>query len=305
MRHIESLVKQLAGFNVPVLLAGETGVGKEVVARQIHAQSRRAAKPFMKLNCAALPSELVESELFGYQRGAFTGAFRDTPGKFEQAQGGTILLDEIGDMDVRLQAKLLQVLQDGEFQRLGSGETVKVDVRVMAATHRDLRKAIRDGEFREDLFYRLNIMSLEIPPLRERKDEIPWLADYFVRKHAERGNPVPEITPRLREALTGHDWPGNVRELENMMRKYLVLQRDDLLIEELMALAPVQAAETAQTKSVFNSAKRQAGLETALSALEATRWNRKEAAKLLKMDYKTFLYHVKKLGIEGKRSSQN
>ena len=305
MRHIESLVKQLAGFNVPVLLAGETGVGKEVVARQIHAQSRRAAKPFMKLNCAALPSELVESELFGYQRGAFTGAFRDTPGKFEQAQGGTILLDEIGDMDVRLQAKLLQVLQDGEFQRLGSGETVKVDVRVMAATHRDLRKAIRDGEFREDLFYRLNIMSLEIPPLRERKDEIPWLADYFVRKHAERGNPVPEITPRLREALTGHDWPGNVRELENMMRKYLVLQRDDLLIEELKALAPVLAAETAQTKSVFNSAKRQAGLETALSALEATRWNRKEAAKLLKMDYKTFLYHVKKLGIEGKRSSQN
>jgi two-component system response regulator AtoC len=306
MRHIDGLVKQLSAFDVPVLLLGETGVGKEVVARQIHAHSRRAAKPFLKLNCAALPSELVESELFGYQRGAFTGAFRDTPGRFEQAQGGTILLDEIGDMDVQLQAKLLQVLQDGEFQRLGSGETVKVDVRVMAATHRDLRKAIREGGFREDLFYRLNIMSLEIPPLRERKDEIPGLADYFVRKHAERGNPVPEITPRLREALTGHDWPGNVRELENLMRKYLVLQRDDLLIDDLKSLIPVQVAdEPAQTKSVFNSAKRQAGLEAALSALEATRWNRKEAARLLNMDYKTFLYHVKKLGIEGKRSSPN
>ena len=305
MRHIESLARQLAAFDVPVLLLGETGVGKEVISRQIHAQSRRSAKPFLKLNCAALPSELVESELFGYQRGAFTGAFRDTPGKFEQAQGGTILLDEIGDMDVRLQAKLLQVLQDGEFQRLGSGETVKVDVRVMAATHRDLRKAICEGEFREDLYYRLNIMSLEIPPLRERKDEIPWLADHFVRKHAERGNPVPEITPRLLDALTRHDWPGNVRELENMMRKYLVLQRDDLLIEEIRALTPVQATvDDMPPKSVFNSAKRQAGRETALSALEATRWNRKEAAKLLNMDYKTFLYHVKKLGIEGKRSLQ-
>ncbi|MBK5291020.1 MAG: sigma-54-dependent Fis family transcriptional regulator, partial [Acidobacteriia bacterium] len=213
--------------------------------------------------------------------------------------------DEIGDMDVRLQAKLLQVLQDGEFQKLGSGETVKVDVRVMAATHCDLQKAIHDGGFREDLFYRLNIISLKIPPLRERKDEIQWLADYFVRKHAEPGNPIPEITPRLRQALTGHDWPGNIRELENMMRKYLVLQRDDLLIEDLKSLIPAQAAnEPAQAKSVFNAAKRQAGLETVLSALESTRWNRKEAASLLHMDYKTFLYHVKKLGIEGKRSSQ-
>src|SRR5262245_5980949 len=288
MRQIEGFLKQVASFDVPVLLLGETGVGKEVMARRIHAQSRRSRKPFLKLNCAALPSELVESELFGYQRGAFTGGFRDTPGRFEQAQGGTIMLDEIGDMDVRLQAKLLQVLQDGEFQRLGSGETVKVDVRVMAATHRDLRKAIRGGDFREDLFYRLNIMTIEIPPLRERKDEIPWLAEHFLRKHAERGNPVPEITSVLGQALVGHHWPGNVRELENMMRKYLVLQRDEMLIEELKSLTVVEAADEPDGgKSVFNAAKRQAGLEAALSALEATRWNRKEAAGLLKMDYKT------------------
>jgi len=245
----------------------------------------------------------VESELFGYQRGAFTGAFRDSSGKFEQAQGGTILLDEIGDMDVKLQAKLLQVLQDGEFQRLGSGDPIKVNVRVMAATHRDLRKAIREGEFREDLFYRLNIMTVEIPPLRERKDEIPWLADHFLHKHAEHGNAIPEITPMLRKVLTDHDWPGNVRELENVMRKYLVLQREDLLID---TLRPFVAAETVnvpvQEKSVFNSAKRQAGLDAALSALEATHWNRKEAAGLLKMDYKTFLYHLKKLGVVGKKT---
>src|SRR5207247_160968 len=210
MMEIEGLLRQVGLSDVPVLLLGETGVGKEVLARQLHSQSTRAQNQFLKLNCAALPSELVESELFGYQRGAFTGAFRDTPGKFEQAQGGIILLDEVGDMDVRLQAKLLQVLQDGEFQRLGSGETVKVNVRVMAATHRDLRKAIREGNFREDLFYRLNIMKIEIPPLRERKDEIPCLAEHFLQKHAERGNPIPEVTPMLRQALADHDWPGNV-----------------------------------------------------------------------------------------------
>ncbi|HTM49968.1 MAG TPA: sigma-54 dependent transcriptional regulator [Bryobacteraceae bacterium] len=303
MRQIENVVKQLASFDVPVLVVGETGVGKEVIARRIHAQSRRSTKPFLKLNCAALPSELVESELFGYQRGAFTGAFRDTPGKFEQAQGGTIMLDEIGDMDVRLQAKLLQVLQDGEFQRLGSRETVRVDVRVMAATHRDLRKAIRAGSFREDLFYRLNIMSIEIPPLRDRKDEIASLADHFLRKHAEHGNPIPQITPDLRQSLLEHRWPGNVRELENLMRKYLVVQRDHLLIEELKSLATIEATdEPEEGRSIFNAAKRQAGLEAAVSALEATRWNRKEAAGLLKMDYKTFLYHMKKLGISGKKT---
>jgi two-component system response regulator AtoC len=261
MRQIENVVKQLASFDVPVLVVGETGVGKEVIARRIHAQSRRSTKPFLKLNCAALPTELVESELFGYQRGAFTGAFRDTPGKFEQAQGGTIMLDEIGDMDVRLQAKLLQVLQDGEFQPLGSKETVKVDVRVMAATHRDLRKAIHAGTVREDLFYRLNIMSIEIPPLRDRKDEIAWLADHFLQKHAEPGNPIPQITPDLRQALLEHRWPGNVRELENLMRKYLVLQRDHLLIEELKSLAAIETSDEPEGgKSIFNAAKRQAGM---------------------------------------------
>src|SRR6185369_15217761 len=172
-----------------------------------------------KLNCAALPPDLVESELFGYERGAFTGAFKDRPGKFEAASGGTLLLDEIGDMELRLQAKLLQVLQDNEFQRLGGGKTVRVNVRIMAATHRDLKKLIREKSFREDLYYRLNVISLYVPPIRERKDEIAWLADYFLKKHATEQMPPPALPSALHQAMLDYNWPGNVREIENMMRK--------------------------------------------------------------------------------------
>src|SRR5579859_6027521 len=225
MMEIESLLQQVGLSDVPVLLQGETGVGKEVLARQLHAHSTRSQNLFLKLNCAALPPELVESELFGYEKGAFTGAFRDRPGKFEMARGGTILLDEIGDMDFRLQAKLLQVLQDNEFQRLGSSETVHVDVRIMAATHRDLKKAIHEGSFREDLYYRLNVINIHVPPIRERKDEIAWLADYFVRKHATAQMPPLMIPSGLHQAMMDYDWPGNVREIENMMRKLLVLRQ--------------------------------------------------------------------------------
>src|SRR5262249_43277096 len=196
MRKIESRLAQIGASDVPVLLQGETGAGKEVLARRLHAFSSRADKPFLKLNCAALPSELVESELFGYERGAFTGAFKSTPGKFEMANGGTILLDEIGDMDFRLQAKLLQVLQDREFHRLGTAETVKVNVRVMAATHCDLETAIRDGRFREDLFYRLNVVTIQVPPLRERQDEILPLFKHFAEKYGDDGVEV-ELTPKL------------------------------------------------------------------------------------------------------------
>jgi len=230
---VESLLKQVGLAEVPLLLRGETGVGKEVLARRFHLNSPRAQRPFLKLNCAALPSELVESELFGYERGAFTGAFKNSPGKFEMANGGTILLDEIGDMDFKLQAKLLQVLQDGEFLRLGAREPSKVDVRVMAATHCDLEKAITEGKFREDLYYRLNILDISIPPLRERRDEILTLAELFIREYSGQDAPRPEITPALQQALLDHDWPGNVRELENAMRKLLVFGNPDLLVEEL------------------------------------------------------------------------
>src|SRR5690349_1466528 len=229
VKAVEPLLKQIGGAEVPVLIQGETGVGKEVIARQLCAQSPRANKIFLKLNCAALPSELVESELFGYERGAFTGAFQKKPGMFEMADGGTILLDEIGDMDFKLQAKLLQVLQDQEFQRLGGKETIRVDVRVISATHCDLEKSIAEGRFREDLYYRLNVVMIPAPPLRERTDEILTLAEFFLIKHARPGMEPLTVTPALHQALIAHYWPGNIRELENVMRKYLVIRDADMI----------------------------------------------------------------------------
>ena len=231
-RKIEPLLKRLATYDVPILLQGETGVGKEVLARYIHDHSLRSGKTFLKLNCAALPPELVESELFGYEKGAFTGAFKSNAGKFELADGGTILLDEIGDMDPRLQAKLLQVLQDREFYRIGAKVPTRVDVRVIAATHRELEARIEEGQFREDLYYRLNVVNFVIPPLRERLDEIVPLASFFLRKHAGDTS-IPEINSELRAALYRHHWPGNIRELENVMRRYLVVRNSDLIVEEL------------------------------------------------------------------------
>ena len=236
IRQMEPLLRRLAESDVPILLQGETGVGKEVLARHIHNQSQRSGKIFLKLNCAALPPELVESELFGYERGAFTGAFKSTPGKFELANGGTILLDEIGDMDLRLQAKLLQVLQDREFHRIGAREATQVDVRVIAATHRQLESQIEQGEFREDLYYRLNVLNIVVPPLRERLDEIVPLASFFLRKYAVGDASVPEIGPALRTALLRHHWPGNIRELENVMRRYLVVRNPEIIAEELHRL---------------------------------------------------------------------
>jgi two-component system, NtrC family, response regulator AtoC len=236
IRKMDPLVKRLAASEVPILMQGETGVGKEVLARHIHNQSVRSGKTFLKLNCAALPPELVESELFGYERGAFTGAFKSTPGKFEMANGGTILLDEIGDMDLRLQAKLLQVLQDHEFHRVGAREATQVDVRVIAATHRDLEARIEQGEFREDLYYRLNIFNIVLPPLRQRLDEIIPLAWTLLKKHTRADTSVPEIGPALRAALLRYHWPGNIRELENVMRRYLVLRNPEIIVEELQRL---------------------------------------------------------------------
>ena len=243
MRELQNLVASVGWSEEPVLIGGETGVGKEVFARQLHACSPRAKRPMLKLNCAALPSELVESELFGYERGAFTGAFQKKPGMFELADGGTILLDEIGDMELKLQAKLLQVLQDQEFQRLGGKDTVKVDVRVIAATHCDLGRAISESRFREDLYYRLNVISLHVPPLRERREDILALADFFLRKHAAPGTTSIRIPPALQEVFLDYHWPGNVRELENMVRRFLVFQ-DARMVEEGLRGTPAREPAT-------------------------------------------------------------
>jgi two-component system, NtrC family, response regulator AtoC len=255
MREIQSLVRRISESDVPVLIEGETGVGKEVLAREIHANSRRSQKPFLKLNCAALPSELVESELFGYERGAFTGAFQRKAGMFEVADRGTILLDEIGDMDFKLQAKLLMVLQDHEFQRLGGKETVRVDVRVMAATHRDLHHAIRHQAFREDLYYRLNVINVHIPPLRERKEDIVPLANHFLNKHRD-GKPLPPLTPALQEAILQYQWPGNVRELENLMQRFLVFRDTSEMLGELVLRSDrvARAAASASLDGVASAA---------------------------------------------------
>jgi len=320
VQKIQSLVAQIGLSEAPVLIQGETGSGKEVFARELHVNSPRANKIFLKLNCAALPSELVESELFGYERGAFTGAFQKKCGMFETADGGTILLDEIGDMDVRLQAKLLQVLQDREFQRIGGKDVIKVDVRVMAATHRDLEKAIVERTFREDLYYRLNVINVELPPLRERKEDIVPLAEYLLKKHAPPGKPVPVITLDLKHALMTYHWPGNIRELENVIRKLIVFRDVDLVAQDLHARAirkPLIAAsagspirtEANPTPAINGSedtpileqvtkAKHQAETDAILTALKSTRWNRKQAAALLKIDYKALLYKMKKLGLE-------
>ena len=317
MKTMETVLNQVGFSEAPVLLQGETGAGKEVLARMLHAASPRAARPFLKVNCAALPSELVESELFGYERGAFTGAFKSKPGKFDMADEGTIFLDEIGDMDYRLQAKLLQVLQDQEFHRLGGSETIRVNVRVMAATHSDLEKAMREGRFREDLYYRLNVINLHVPALRDRPDEILPLAEYFLKKHATPGAAALEITPSLTDAFFAYHWPGNVRELENVARKYLALRDPEGVAQDLrlktqrasQAMDPasqrsqphaVVTATAAPTLENVTEARRQAEIDAILNALNRTRWNRKEAAAVLRVDYKALLYKMKKLGIDRK-----
>lgn len=323
MKEIESLIGPVAWSEAPVLIQGETGTGKEVFARQLHAQSPRANQAFLKLNCAALPSELVESELFGYERGAFTGAFQKKVGMFEMADGGTILLDEIGDMDVCLQAKLLQVLQDHEFHRLGGKVLIKVNVRLLAATHRDLERAIVEGQFREDLYYRLNVMNFHLPPLRERKEDIPGLAEHLLRKHTPNGSAPLPLTAELKLALAGYQWPGNVRELENVIRRYVVLRNADGIARDLhlktsrgVLRKPLaggasnipappsgQAAEAEEPAPILEQvtkAKQEAEAEAILAALQTTRWNRKQAAVLLKIDYKALLYKMKKLSVDNK-----
>jgi two-component system, NtrC family, response regulator AtoC len=304
MREIQQVVEQAARADVTVLVCGETGVGKELVARAIHAHSPRRRAAFVKLNCAAMPRELLESELFGHERGAFTGAHQRKPGRFEQADGGTIFLDEIGELHGALQAKLLHVLQDGEFSRVGGRHNLRVDVRTICATNRDLAREVTAGRFREDLFYRLNVINVLVPPLRERREEIPGLVHYFVQRYsrvfdvAER-----ELSPEILQAFLAYHWPGNIRELENFIKRMIVLQ-DWTLARTLVAPAATAAAEPfSATKGLsLKEISRQAVLEAEREvigrALEQCRWNRVKTAKMIKISYRALLYKIKDMGLK-------
>jgi two-component system response regulator AtoC len=234
MAEVRELIERVSDTDVTVLLRGESGTGKELVARALHERSLRKDKAFVKVNCAALPSELLESELFGFEKGAFTGAIQHKPGKFEFANHGTMFLDEIGDIGYPLQAKLLQVLQDGEFSRLGGKADVQVDVRLVAATNRDLEAAVAAGQFREDLYFRLNVVTINLPPLRERREEIPVLTDFFLKKYSVQYNkPVTSISADLAAQLMRYEWPGNVRQLENLIKRMVVLGSESTIVKEL------------------------------------------------------------------------
>jgi transcriptional regulator with PAS, ATPase and Fis domain len=314
MRALEQQARVIGASDIPVLVLGESGTGKEVLALFLHKSSSRNKETFLKVNCAAMPADLLESELFGYEQGAFTGAAKAKPGKFEICDGGTIFLDEIGEMPASLQAKLLHVLQDGTFTRLGGKTAQKVDVRVIAATNINIKRSIAEKSFREDLYYRLNGFSLTLPPLRERSEEIQLLADYFMRRAASKYNrsPLP-FSQRMMQAMTEYTWPGNLRELENIVSRYLILGDEVSILSELhMAVSPhpvqvtppaVPAVDVPRArpenatgeglKSLVKSLKGDAEAMAILEALEANRWNRKAAAKNLQISYKALLYKIK------------
>jgi formate hydrogenlyase transcriptional activator len=243
-------VATVAPTDASVLVHGETGTGKELIARAIHNLNERRDRPFVRINCAAIPSGLLESELFGHERGAFTGALMLKKGRFELADRGSLFLDEIGDISLELQPKLLRAVQEQEFERLGSVKTIHVDVRIIAATHRDLRAMIREGKFREDLFYRLNVFPIEIPPLRERREDIPLLADYFVSKLSpQMGKKIKSISPRAMELLTNASWPGNVRELQNVVERAIILSRGETLDRADFELPGLTAAPSSMSEA--------------------------------------------------------
>ena len=338
MREVRDLIARVADTDVTVLIRGESGTGKELVARAIHSSSPRRHRTFVKVNCAALPSELLESELFGFERGAFTGAIQHKPGKFEFAHEGTMFLDEISEMHHPLQSKLLQVLQDGEFARLGGRQDVHVDVRILAATNRDLDLAVAEGQFREDLFFRLNVVCITLPPLRQRRDEIPMFTERFLAHYAEHYNKPPiALANDTMRLFAEYEWPGNVRELENLLKRAVILGSDESIRRDLAAaiagrrLAPglipalrsgpapdagsshtapaappvdvappadLPPVPTGSLKDIARNAAREAERDLIYRTLQQTRWNRREAAEILGVSYKALLYKIKEADLD-------
>jgi DNA-binding NtrC family response regulator len=304
MQEVLGTVERVATTNSTVLLGGESGVGKDLIARAIHEHSRRSAGPFIKINCTAIPENLLESELFGYEKGAFTGANTSKPGRFELADKGTIFLDEIGDVPGNIQVKLLHVLQDREFERLGGTKTLKVDVRVIAATNQDLRAALEQGTFRQDLFYRLNVVPISIPPLRERKEEIPYLVDYFIDRFArEAGKPQTGITPAALKLLMDFHWPGNVRELENIIERAValstgtVIDTADIRLDISPSISSTTATGGATAFPPEGMTLEQFEDEIIRESLRRTNGNKSQAARLLGLSRNALRYRLSKLGV--------
>ena len=309
MLQIKAVIEQVADSELTVLIRGESGTGKEIVARMLHSLSNRKSGPFVKVNCAAIPHELLEAELFGYEKGAFTGAHKTKPGRFEMANKGTIFLDEIGDMPLELQSKLLQVLEQYEFMRVGGIKTIKVDTRIVCATNRDLEKALKEGTIREDLFYRLNEVTLNLPPLREKREDIPLLIEHFLQNYYALYNKnYRPLAPTTIELLQSFDWPGNVRQMENLI-KQVVVREDENVLRDAIQSRPVESYSAIPSINLISdpkgfSLKERVGATVAseekiliTQALHKTNWNRRKSAQLLEISYRSLLYKIKEYAI--------
>lgn len=308
MAAVYKTLSKVSATNIPVLMTGESGTGKEVISRLLHHNSLVSAKPFVQVNCAAIPATLLESELFGYEKGAFTGAVGTKPGRVELANSGTLFLDEIGELDPGTQAKLLQVLQDGQFSRIGGQEDKRVNVRFIFATNRDLEEEIAIGNFREDLFYRINVVNVHLPPLRERLEDIPLLCDYFIERHNEKFNcRATPLSDQCISALQDYHWPGNIRQLENLTKRYVILGSEEAILSELRDREAdvfkfiIPPHGEVSLKQITRQAVRQVERKVILKMVEASNWNRKRAAKRLNISYRALLYKLKEAGVPSER----
>ncbi|PYX80524.1 MAG: sigma-54-dependent Fis family transcriptional regulator [Acidobacteria bacterium] len=311
MRTVRERLDKVAGANVPVLIHGESGTGKDIIARMIHSQSPWKTGPFVKVNCPAIPGTLLESELFGYEKGAFTGAYGTKPGRVEMAHRGTLFLDEISELDLGLQSKLLQLLQDGQFCRIGAQEDKKVEVRIVCATNRKLEDEIENGTFRQDLFYRINVVNLYLPPLRERRADVPDLASYFLEYYNRKYNcRARQLSSELIRLLEKYHWPGNIRELENLIKRYVILGNEDAITSDLVGREQeyfnpeIPIDGPISLKKITRQAVRELERKIILKVLQANHWNRKQAARALGISYRALLYKIRDAGLPSSRSAR-
>ncbi|HEY1461868.1 MAG TPA: sigma 54-interacting transcriptional regulator [Terriglobales bacterium] len=311
MRLVHERLTKIASANVPVLIHGESGTGKDIIARMVHGLSPWKSGPFVKVNCPAIPGTLLESELFGYEKGAFTGAYGAKPGRVEMAHRGTLFLDEISELELGLQSKLLQLLQDGQFCRIGAQEDKKVEVRIVCATNRNLEVEIESGTFRQDLFYRINVVSLYMPPLRERRGDIEDLVNYFLHYYNHKFNcRARALSPEMIGVLQKYHWPGNIRELENLVKRYVILGNEEAIAADL---APRQTdffnpdidfEGPISLKKITRQAVRELEGKIILKVLQANHWNRKKAARALSISYRALLYKIRDAGLPANRSAR-